>query len=166
MARLPLKFRGSAGSAGQWFVDWPTIAILTLIAAATGGLLGLHLLSTAERMFAERRNAENAQPLASPYAGPTRLRKLAPIVANLAAPEGARVRIEASLIVGDLGEEEAMLLTSRIGEDVLAYVRTVPLAQLEGASGLKYLREDLNERALIRSGGKVRELVIETLVMQ
>ncbi len=40
------------------------------------------------------------------------------------------------------------------------------LKQLEGPIGLQAIREDLNERAAIRSEGKVRELVIRTLVVQ
>jgi hypothetical protein len=31
---------------------------------------------------------------------------------------------------------------------------------------LQNIRQDLNERALIRSGGKVTELIIRTLVVQ
>ena len=58
------------------------------------------------------------------------------------------------------------MLVARIGEDIVSYLRTVSAAQIEGARGLQYLREDLNERATIRSGGKVRELILETLVVQ
>jgi flagellar FliL protein len=45
-------------------------------------------------------------------------------------------------------------------------MRTLSEAQIGGASGLQHLREDLNERAAIRSGGLVRELIIQTLVVQ
>jgi flagellar FliL protein len=57
-------------------------------------------------------------------------------------------------------------VAGRISEDVLAYLRTVTLKQLEGPIGLQAIREDLNERAAIRSEGKVRELVLRTLVVQ
>jgi len=40
------------------------------------------------------------------------------------------------------------------------------IVQLQGGSGLQSLREDLNERVAIRSEGHVRELIIETLVVQ
>ena len=40
------------------------------------------------------------------------------------------------------------------------------MPQLEGVRGLQYLREDLNERAILRSDGKVRELIVEGLVVQ
>ena len=53
-----------------------------------------------------------------------------------------------------------------ISEDILAYLRTVTLSQIEGPSGMQHLREDLVERARIRSEGRVKELVIQTLVVQ
>ena len=58
------------------------------------------------------------------------------------------------------------VLAAQISEDMVSYLRTLSPAQIEGARGLQYLREDLNERAAIRSSGKVRELIIETLVIQ
>jgi flagellar FliL protein len=57
-------------------------------------------------------------------------------------------------------------VAGKIGEDVLAYLRTTTLKQLEGPIGLQSVREDLNERAATRSDGKVRELVLRTLVVQ
>jgi flagellar FliL protein len=57
-------------------------------------------------------------------------------------------------------------MAAAIAEDVVAYLRTVPITQLEGPSGLLHLREDLNDRARIRSGGKVKELVIQSLVLE
>ena len=49
---------------------------------------------------------------------------------------------------------------------MLAFVRTLTLAQLQGASGLQHLREDLNERVAIRTDGHIHELMIEMLVIQ
>ncbi len=57
-------------------------------------------------------------------------------------------------------------MAGEITGDVLAFLRTLTLSQIEGASGLRQLREDLNERVAIRSSGRVRELIIQTLVVQ
>ncbi len=57
-------------------------------------------------------------------------------------------------------------LLGEITEDIIAYLRTVPMSDLEGPSGFLHLREDLNDRVRIRSGGKVREVVIQTLVLE
>ena len=41
---------------------------------------------------------------------------------------------------------------AKLGDDILAYLRTVSLKQLEGPVGLENLRQDLNERAATRIG--------------
>jgi flagellar FliL protein len=65
---------------------------------------------------------------------------------------------------GDLPNPD--VTAAQLREDMLAYMRTVSLAQLEGPSALQHLREDLNERASLRTGGAVTELIIQTLVVQ
>jgi flagellar protein FliL len=141
------------------------IFILTLIAVGAGALAGLHLIATAERVVDARKSAA-PPPVASRYAGSARLRKLSPIVTNLAAPANNWARVEASMVTDSLNDEEAGILAAHIGEDIVIYLRSATAAQFEGARGLQHLRDDLTERANIRSSGKVRELIIETLVIQ
>ena len=85
---------------------------------------------------------------------------------GLAAPDGSWIRLQTA-IVYDKNDAPAMeLVGRRVGEDILAFVRTLTLEQIQGASGLEALRDDLNERAQLRSDGKVRELLIEMLVVR
>ena len=58
------------------------------------------------------------------------------------------------------------VLSAKIADDMLAYLRTLTLTQLQGASGLQHLREDLSERAAVRSEGHVKEVMIEMMVIQ
>jgi len=141
------------------------IVVLTLIAIGVGAVAGLHLVATAERVV-DARNNVTPPAAASSYAGSARLRKLSPIVTNLAAPVNNWARIEASMVTESLNDEEAGILAAHISEDIVAYLRSASVAQFEGARGLQHLRDDLTERANIRSSGKVRELIIETLVIQ
>jgi flagellar FliL protein len=143
-----------------------TLAILGAIASGIGGLLGLHLVQTAELMAGAHKKAMAERPVAMPYSGGARLLKLAPVVTNLADPPSSWARVEASLVVEDVRPDEAGVLAAQVGQDVIAYLRSVSLAQLEGSRGLQFLREDLNERANLRSPGKVKELILETLVVQ
>ena len=58
-------------------------------------------------------------------------------------------------------------MAAQISDDLVAFLKTLTIRQLQGASGLQNLREDLNERApSVRSDGKVTEVVIEALVVQ
>jgi flagellar protein FliL len=91
---------------------------------------------------------------------------LPPIVTNLGAPQDTWVRLEGSIIFDPKSLAHPDAVAGQIGDDVLAYLRTVSLRQLEGPIGLENIRQDLNERAATRSGGKVRAFVIRTLVVQ
>ena len=94
------------------------------------------------------------------------MKELAPVVTNLAAPDGSWIRLQTA-IVYDKTDAPAMELVGRkVSEDILTFVRTLTLEQIQGASGLEALRDDLNERAQLRSDGKVRELLIEMLVVR
>lgn len=147
-------------------MQWVAVLLLiTALSAGAGVLSSLHLLSTIQRIVDSQKEAPE-RPAVSAFNAAVRLRKISPVVTNMAAPPGAWIRMEGSVVTDPLNEEEASVLVTRIGEDIVSYLRTVSTTQIEGARGLQYLREDLNERATIRSGGKVRELIIETLVVQ
>ena len=91
---------------------------------------------------------------------------LAPIVTGLASPSDVWVRLEASIVFDPKTLPHPEATAARIDDDILAYVRTVTLKQLEGPIGLETIRAELNDRAMTRSGGKVQELVLRTLVVQ
>lgn len=142
------------------------LVLLTLIAAGVGVLVGTRLVGEVETMLRQK-EAEAPEPVPEPiYTGATNVRRLAPIVSNLASPPDTWVRLEASLVLGDDPEAEDDILVSQIAQDVATYLRTLTVRELQGVSGLLHLREDLNERARIRSSDRVRELIVETLVVQ
>lgn len=91
---------------------------------------------------------------------------LPPVVAPLKAPAEVWVRFEGAIVVDAMPAPEAALLASRVAADTLAYFSTQSLPDLEGGAGLNGVREDLLERARLRSDGKVRELLVTTLVAQ
>ena len=145
------------------------ILVLTLAAGGGGALIGKQIVAMT-RAAADKTAAtpEAAKPAAAAGAagGERVLKELAPVVTNLAAPDGSWIRLQTA-IVYDKNDAPAMELVGRkVGEDILAFVRTLTLEQIQGASGLEALRDDLNERAQLRSDGKVRGLLIEMLVVR
>jgi flagellar FliL protein len=109
------------------------------------------------------------KPAETPAAAPGQVSTivdLPPIVTNLGAPQDTWVRLEGSIIFDPKTLPHPEAVAGLIGDDALAYLRTVSLHQLEGPIGLQNIRQDLNERATTRSGGKVRAFVIRTLVVQ
>ena len=141
------------------------IVVLTLSAAAGGAGVGLQVFSTIEKVVESRPEPTPLQVHAQ-YTGSTQVHRLQPILTNLAVPEDVWIRLESSVVFQGELSPHPELLASQIGQDILSYLRTVSLAQIQGASGLQHLREDLSERASIRSEGAAREVIIETLVVQ
>jgi flagellar FliL protein len=88
---------------------------------------------------------------------------LDPITTNLAYPAERWVRLDISVLFEEPTDPE---LARTIHQDILAYMRTVSLQQIEGARGFQHLRADLTERAELRSDGKVSELLFRTFVIE
>ena len=144
-----------------------TLGLLTLLSAAIGGGFGLVMVSGIEERVEEKYKAlPQKAEIASPYTGNIAIKKLAPVVTNLTGSESDWVRVEASIVYKPGDEQNSDVLVSETRQDILSYIRTMSLAQIQGPSGLLHLREDLNERARLRSKGVIQELVLETLIVQ
>ncbi|MBZ9978965.1 flagellar basal body-associated FliL family protein [Mesorhizobium sp. BR-1-1-10] len=104
------------------------------------------------------------QPEATQQAGtgPT-LVALAPITTNIASPTDTWIRMEVS-VVYDAPQPPAM--AEDVQQDLLAFVRTLKMHQIEGASGYQHLKADLDERASIRSQGHVKQVLVRTLLLE
>ena len=150
-APAPPSARGSRGSAIE-------IAIVLLIGAALGAAFEMTRPSVQSAAIPDSAHSQKAEP-SSVY-------DLPPIVTNLGAPQDVWIRLEGSIVFDPKALPHPESVAGELGEDILAFLRTVSLKQLEGPVGLENLRQDLNERAATRTGGKAREFVIRTLVMQ
>ncbi|MCI0468244.1 MAG: flagellar basal body-associated FliL family protein [Beijerinckiaceae bacterium] len=155
------------GAGGQpSLVIWLAVmAVLTLCAAAAGAGLGLSFGNAVPR-GPPAGAKEAAAASATQYGGDTALQELPPVITNLAGEEAPWVRVQASIVFDRKDLPKPAAAAAEIGEDILALLRTLSLAQISGASGLQHLREDLNERAAVRSGGLVRELILQSVVVQ
>jgi len=134
------------------------IALVVLIGAAIGAAF--------EAARPGPATAANPDPAAAQLAEPSSVYDLPPIVTNLAAPQDTWIRLEGSIVFDPMVLPHPEAAAAQIGDDTLAYLRTLTLKQLEGTVGLENLRQDLDERAATRTGGKTREFVIRTLVVQ
>ena len=102
-----------------------------------------------------------------PKLPPTSLvQALPPITTNLAQPSTTWIRIESSIVINaDMGPD-GNVIAAKMAGDIIGYLRTVSIEQIEGPSGFQHLREDLNDRVRIRSEGKVLELIIQSLILE
>ena len=53
-----------------------------------------------------------------------------------------------------------------VHQDIMAYLRTVSLQQVEGPRGFQYLKDDVQERVDLRSEGRVSKVMFRTLVIE
>lgn len=142
------------------------VVVLTVIAGGGGFFLGLQILASIEQTV---RSKQSSVPGPSGEAEPLRaanVKVLTPIMANLAGRPRVWVRLESSLIFQDELPGDADALAAKISEDIVAFIRTVSVKQIEGASGFQHLWEDLNDRVRVRSGGRVQELIIQGLIVE
>ena len=102
-----------------------------------------------------------------PPAAPTlEVKELPPIVTNLGEPASSWIRIQAAILVEPAELKHADKLSAQLMSDFIAFLRAAPMRNLEGADGLRRLQEELSERAAIRSEGVVRDVIIESMVVQ
>lgn len=138
------------------------ILLVTVIAAGAG--VGFAMLgpSPAPSPAPEAKTATTAA------CGPpgVNLLDLPPVVTNIGSPTDTWVRMEASIVFDAKSTPHPEIMAAEIATDELAYLRTIALTQLQGPIGLENIRQDLTDRAVVRSGGKVTELVLRTLVVQ
>lgn len=88
---------------------------------------------------------------------------LEPITSNLAYPSESWVRLEVALLFGDKPDEKT---AEEVHQDIMAYIRTVSLQQIQSARGFEYLRQDIKERATLRTEGRVKDVMFRTFVVQ
>ena len=138
-------------------------------------VVGSSALGAAHGLWVARMMPAAGAPIPAPVAaahdvgedkGGARVREMKPIVVNLAAPDGAWLRLEAALIFDRAGLQDADAVAAELSSDYVAFLRTLSVQQIAGADGLQLLREELEERAAVRSKSAIHAVAIETLVIQ
>jgi flagellar FliL protein len=93
-------------------------------------------------------------------------RDLQPLITNIVMPPDLWVRLEATVVYDQAEIDNPEVMMAEVSGDLLGYLRTLTLRELQGADGLMFLRQDLKERVALRTQNKVRDLVIQALVVQ
>ena len=146
------------------------VLLLTLIAGGGGfavaTLLGPNLTPAPRAEMASV--PKPAEEMASNESGENTgiIRQLAPIVTNLASPKDVWMRIELSIIIKPEAKAEQDLIAVRSSDQILALLRTIDLAQIEGPSGFLHFREDINDLVRKSSEQKVAQVLINSMVVE
>lgn len=95
-----------------------------------------------------------------------RLVAIPAIITNLKEPNGSWIRIESKAVANTYSIENEAALTQRLSQDILMYLRTLRIADIDSSNGLLQVRTDLNDIARIRSKGTLDEIVIQGLIVE
>ena len=142
------------------------VVVLTLVAAGGGAVLGMMVPVAEIEPVAEQPAAEQTAEETQEYSSGEIVMMLRPIVTNLVAPRGTYIRLEGAAVLEGPAEKDDEVLINRVTQDIMSVLHTMTLAQIEGASGLQHLREDLTARAMTRSDGKVKEIILHSMVVE
>lgn len=140
--------------------------VLGMIGAGAGAGLAKYVSDYTEQEVHGRIRHQQDFAETLPFPPSTRLQSLKPLVTNLTSPKGAWIRLKAAILLEDDANGEVAILRKKVEDDFLSYLRTLSLSHLEGSIGLQHLREDLTERAKIRTKGLVHEVILESVVIQ
>ncbi|MBO3758364.1 flagellar basal body-associated FliL family protein [Ciceribacter sp. L1K23] len=149
------------------------IAILTLLGAGGGWVVGGMI---APKVQVAEDEAKKAAEAAGGHGGGKEeeglphvateangIVQLEPITTNLAYPSENWIRLEVALLFKGAPD---VVIAESIHQDILAYLRTVSLQQVEGPRGFQYLKDDIQERVDLRSEGRVTKVMFRTFVIE
>lgn len=89
--------------------------------------------------------------------------QLEPITSNLSYPSENWVRLDVALLFNGVPD---VVMAEQIHQDIVAYLRTVSLQQIQGPRGFQYLKDDIQERVDLRSEGRVTNVMFRTFVIE
>ncbi len=149
------------------------LAVLTLLGAGGGWVVGgmvapnikgaeqAQQAKVAKDEATQKKEGEAGLPHISTEAN--NVVQLEPITSNLAYPSENWVRLEVALLFNGPPDVK---VAEDIHQDILAYVRTVSLQQIEGPRGFQYLKDDIQERVDLRAQGRVSKVMFRTFVVE
>lgn len=142
------------------------LVVLTAAAIGIGWASGLYLNGQAPAAAGEAHGGDGAaysETRQAEAAGTAGIVYLDPITTNLDTPPDMWARIEVALVFDGAADP---LVAQLVQQDILAYMRTLKYHQLDGASGFQHLKTDLEERARLRSEGRIERVLVRSLLFE
>ncbi|KIQ02334.1 hypothetical protein RU07_12990 [Agrobacterium tumefaciens] len=150
------------GLGGGWVVGNALFVPAAPVEATPAPAAPEHAAEPAPAAGAE---GEHGTPAAHGEKGPAgpSLIALDPIVTNLGYPNDKWIRLELALQFNGPGD---VPLSQELHQELMSYLRTVSLQQIQGPRGFQYLRDDLREIVDVRSKGRVSKVLFRTFVIE
>lgn len=170
MAQALIKSNGEPPPAGASTADFVKSALLAAVLGIGGGAAFGYFaipLATESVIAVDARPADPASKEAAPGRFPSDAIEITipSIIVDLSGEPKSRVRLDLSAVAVH-GTPESGLLKNEIREDVMAYLKGMTVADVQGISGFQNLREQLEDRARIRGRGAILGLLIGGFVIE
>jgi flagellar FliL protein len=170
MAQALAKINDGAPATGVSGADLlKAMAVALLLGVGGGGAFGYFVIPSAPAMLSKDSLPPATAPSAAPRAGrfPNDALEIGipSIIVDLKGEPRSRVRLDLS-IVAVHGTAETGTLKDEVREDVIAYLKGLTVADIQGVRGFQNLREQLDDRAKIRGRGAILGVLIGGFVIE
>ena len=143
------------------------LVLSTVLGAGGGAFLALQQV---ESIAAAEKKKANEVPQkvddALAWSEESAVVDLDPVITNLASPAQTWLRLETAVVFNKAKVDDVERLRSEATGSILEFARTLTMAEVEGASALNHLRDDLNDHIRFKSLDAVEELIIKAMILQ
>lgn len=91
---------------------------------------------------------------------------LEPMLVNVAEPSRKWLRLEGAILFSTPPKNEKAMVLAQISHDLVAFLRSTSVSQIQSSSGLEFLLEDMSELVRLRTKGDARRFVLKSLVIE
>ncbi len=162
------KQKDDAGTAGTSTADFLKSAIVAIVLGISGGgAFGYFAVpdGSGPSVPSVGESVEPQAPSAGRFPNDALEVEIPSVIAELETEPKMRVRLDVSIIVAH-GTPETTTLKGEVKEDVIAYLKGLTPADIQGVRGFQNLREQLDDRARIRGRGAILGLLIGGLLLE
>ncbi len=89
-----------------------------------------------------------------------------PVITNLSDPKTVWLRLEGGITYLKSGEKKPDILAGEAAQQIVQYIRTIKLSDVEGQDGMQFLQDDLNDITRSLSNGQVQAVLITGLIVE
>jgi flagellar FliL protein len=168
MAQALAKIDDNAPARGMSGADFiKSMAVALLLGIGGGGAFGYFVIPSAPAVQSKDTPtpAASATPRVGRFPNDALEIGIPSIIVDLKGEPRSRVRLDLS-VVAVHGTAEAGTLKDEVREDVIAYLKGLTVADIQGVRGFQNLREQLDDRAKIRGRGAILGLLIGGFVIE
>jgi flagellar protein FliL len=158
------KNDGQTGGGGGFLI--PSL-IAIVLGAGGGGAFGYFAIPDGTAASPQVQSESKPQPAPTPGRFPNDAIELAvpSVITDIGTDPKMRARLDVSIIVAH-GTSESTTLIGEVREDMIAYLKGLTVADIQGVRGFQNLREQLDDRARVRGRGAILGLLIGGLVLE